>query len=163
MLYEFLGKGVWKIMDKNQELQALVESISIQYFMKKFKHKAYYNKRLKTTGGRYHLLTGDIDINPLVYEMHGIDELIGVIKHELCHYHLHQQGLPYQHKDREFKRLLYQVGGHRYVKDMRRNKADYLRYYCDHCHSEYIRQRKIDTKKYVCGKCRGQLVLVCDE
>lgn len=40
-----------------QELQKLVESISLKYFNKAFKHQAIFNTRLKTTGGRYHLKT----------------------------------------------------------------------------------------------------------
>lgn len=148
--------------NKDQELQDLVESISIRYFGREFKHKAYYNKRLKTTGGRYHLNSGNIDINPLVEEMHGRQELVGVIKHELCHYHLHQQSLPYQHRDQEFKLLLRQVGGSRYVKDMRTKKGYRLKYQCVTCHTEYFRQKKLNTKRYACGKCRGKLVLVQD-
>ena len=149
--------------DKNRNLQELVAAISMKYFGKKFKHQAYYNKRLKTTGGRYHLNTGDIDINPLVETIHGQAELIGVIKHELCHYHLHQAGLPYQHKDREFKVLLQQVGGSRYVKNLQ-STADYQKIYqCAKCQQQYYRQRMINTKKYACGKCRGKLVLIVDK
>ncbi|MGY3724299.1 SprT-like protein [Granulicatella balaenopterae] len=150
------------MVNKDQALQDLVESISMRYFRRKFKHKAFYNPRLKTTGGRYHLRSGDIDINPLVEEMHGREELVGVIKHELCHYHLHQQGMPYQHRDQEFKLLLRQVGGSRYVKDMRTNKEYRLLYQCVECQTEYFRQRKLNTKRYACGKCRGKLVLVQD-
>ena len=29
-----------------------------------------------------------------------MEELIGIIKHELCHYHLHLEGKGYQHRDR---------------------------------------------------------------
>ena len=47
-----------------------------------------------------------IEINPLVLEVHGMEELIGVIKHELCHYHLHIEGKGYRHRDADFKNLL---------------------------------------------------------
>ncbi|MEL5940976.1 SprT family protein, partial [Tetragenococcus halophilus] len=36
------------------ELQLLVEKISIQFFNKPFLHQAFFNQRLQTTGGRYH-------------------------------------------------------------------------------------------------------------
>ena len=35
------------------ELQHLVEELSIKYFERPFVHKAYFNYRLRTTGGRY--------------------------------------------------------------------------------------------------------------
>ena len=40
-----------------------------------------------------------------------MEELIGIIKHELCHYHLHLEGKGYQHRDKDFKELLKKVGG----------------------------------------------------
>ena len=73
----------------NQELQALVEKISHDSFRQPFRHNARFNRRLKTTGGRYHLKSHDLDFNPILFEKYGEVELIKVIKHELCHYHLH--------------------------------------------------------------------------
>ena len=35
----------------NEKLQSMTESISITIFKRPFKHKAYFNKRLRTTGG----------------------------------------------------------------------------------------------------------------
>lgn len=52
-------------------LQNLTESIAIKYFGKAFKHEVYYNKRLRTTGGRYILSSHNIEINPKQYEMFG--------------------------------------------------------------------------------------------
>ncbi len=56
------------------------------------------------------------------------DYLIGIIKHELCHYHLHRLGLGYQHKDRDFKTLLQKVGGSCYAPDigLRRQKKNII-------------------------------------
>ena len=67
----------------DEQLQKLVERISIHFFQKPFKHKARFNPRLRTTGGRYLLHTHDIEINKKYYEQHGEKELIGIIKHEL--------------------------------------------------------------------------------
>ena len=47
----------------NLALQSLTESIAIKYFGKAFKHEVYYNKRLRTTGGRYILSSHNIEIN----------------------------------------------------------------------------------------------------
>lgn len=58
-----------------QELQRLVEDISQTVFDKPFRHRATFNRRLRTTGGRYHLNSHNLDFNPLVLELHGPEEL----------------------------------------------------------------------------------------
>ena len=140
-----------------QELQQLTMEISRTSFHREFTHKITYNKRLRSSGGRYLLKTGNIEINPLVEQELGLEALIGVIKHELCHYHLHQTGGGYRHRDADFKRLLHQVGGSRFVERM---KEPTFLYECVNCHHRYPRMRKINTNRYVCGKCRGKLILL---
>ncbi|WRP06864.1 SprT family protein [Rossellomorea aquimaris] len=144
------------------ELQFLVEKISIQSFHKPFLHKAYFNPRLRTTGGRYMLGSHNIDINRKYLEEHGMDELIGIIKHELCHYHLHIEGKGYKHGDEDFKRLLNEVGGPRHCSILMsvNNRKRYLIYVCSKCGLEFKRRRKINLRKYVCGRCKGKLKLV---
>ncbi|MGX7420193.1 SprT family protein [Carnobacterium gallinarum] len=144
------------------ELQQLVERVSLEYFSKAFKHQATFNSRLKTTGGRYHLSSHNLDFNLQVLETFGMTEFLGVIKHELCHYHLHLEGRGYQHKDAEFKNLLLAVGGSRFVQSLRKNesKKAYWVYYCQHCQSKLYRQRRFDINKYVCGSCKGRLTLL---
>lgn len=92
-------------MNEN-ELQNLVEEISLKYFDRPFKHRVKINRRMTTTGGRYHLDDHHLEINAhfLVPQYH--DYLVGIIKHELNHYHLHLLGLGYRHRDRNFKILL---------------------------------------------------------
>ena len=139
------------------ELQQLTQDISRSSFYREFTHKITYNKRLRSSGGRYLLKTGTIEINPLVEQELGLEALIGVIKHELCHYHLHQTGGGYRHRDADFKRLLHQVGGSRFVERM---KEPNFIYECTACHHRYPRMRKMNTNRYVCGKCRGKLILL---
>ena len=139
------------------ELQNLTEEISRTSFHREFTHKITYNKRLRSSGGRYLLKTGNIEINPLVEQELGLEALIGVIKHELCHYHLHQTGGGYRHRDADFKRLLHQVGGSRFVERM---KEPNFIYECTACHHRYPRMRKMNTNRYVCGKCREKLILL---
>lgn len=143
----------------DRKLQELVETISLEAFGKKFRHKAYFNRRLKTTGGRYHLQSHDIDFNPKVFERYGEPELVNVIKHELCHYHLHLEGKGYQHKDADFKLLLKQTGGSRYVRPLVEQKPQsYHQYQCEKCQTLILRKRRINTQRFVCGKCRGKLI-----
>ena len=139
------------------ELQQLTMEISRTSFHRGFTHKITYNRRLRSSGGRYLLKSGNIEINPLVEQELGLEALIGVIKHELCHYHLHQTGGGYRHRDADFKRLLHQVGGSRFVERMK--EPNFL-YECTECHHRYPRMRKMNTNRYVCGKCRGKLILL---
>lgn len=48
----------------NDKLQRMVENLSEEKFGRTFRHCAYFNKRLRTTGGRYLLKSHDIEINP---------------------------------------------------------------------------------------------------
>ena len=141
---------------KETELQQLCQEISMKYFHKAFCHQILYNDRLKSSGGRYLLKTGNIEINPKVETILGREILIGVMKHELCHYHLHQEGKGYRHQDRDFKMLLREVGGHRFIERMEPYR--YV-YYCKSCGATFHRMRKIDTDKFHCGRCRGSLIL----
>ena len=83
--------------------------VSNRYFNEP-RHNALFNNKLRTTGGRYMLDSHNIEINPKQYQYYGKNALIDIIKHELCHYHLHLGGKGYKHKDSEFKILSKQVG-----------------------------------------------------
>ncbi|WP_028545893.1 SprT family protein [Paenibacillus taiwanensis] len=148
----------------NDGLQRWIEQISARDFGKPFRHYARWNTRLSSTGGRYLLKSHDIEINPKQWEANGAEEVERIIKHELCHYHLHLEGRGYQHRDADFKRLLAEVGGSRYCKALpaiRKKRTEPYRYFllCQACGQRYRRKRKVDVKKYVCGKCRGKLTL----
>jgi SprT-like protein len=147
----------------DQELQQLVEAVSLQFFAKPFRHRARFNSRLRTTGGRYLLRTHDIELNPRHLEEHGEAELIAIIKHELCHYHLHLEKRGYKHSDRDFKELLKQVGGSRYCKRVG-NGSRVLPYryelLCVQCGMSYRRKRKMNPARYRCGRCSGKLKLL---
>lgn len=144
------------------ELQALVEKTSRDFFGLPFQHEAVFNSRLRTTGGRYHLKSHNLDFNPRILEAFGVEEFLGVIKHELCHYHLHLSDGGFQHKDKEFKQLLAAVGGSRFVKSLSEPQAvkKKLFYQCQGCSQVIYRQRKVNTQRYVCGQCRGKLVYI---
>ncbi|WP_125607478.1 SprT family protein [Lapidilactobacillus bayanensis] len=143
----------------NQELQELVEAISLRDFQRPFVHRATFNARLKTTGGRYHMQDHHLDFNPKMATELPLTSFTAIIKHELCHYHLHLAELPYDHRSPEFRQLLRQVGGSRFAPQVPSNQHKY-HYYCPHCQIDYYRQRQIDLHRYVCGRCQGKLVLV---
>lgn len=155
------GDNLTKKQYTDNQLQTLVEKISRIFFRKPFTHKAFFNRRLRTTGGRYHLSSHNIDFNPKVVEIYGEEELVNVIKHELCHYHLHLEGRGYQHKDSDFKMLLKQTGGSRYVRPLTEQKPQsYYQYQCEKCQTLILRKRRVNLNKFVCGKCRGRLIEV---
>lgn len=139
----------------DEQLQSLVEEVSLEAFGLPFSHEAFFNNRLKTTGGRYHLNDHHIDFNPAMADL-GKEVLIGIIKHELCHYHLHLQKKGYRHKDQEFKQLLKQTNGSRYAPSLpSKNK---WHYHCQNCGAQFVRARRINTTRYVCGRCQGKLI-----
>jgi SprT-like protein len=160
----YYKKGICKIMEDFQ-LQALVEGLSNKYFHKPFKHKAVFNHRLRTTGGRYLLKSHNIEINRKYLEQLGEEELIGIIKHELCHYHLHLEGKGYQHRDADFRNLLKKVGAPRFCSSLPerqviRRQYKTIYYKCTKCEQLYKRKRSMDLSRYVCGKCRGKLIKI---
>ncbi|MCF6411812.1 SprT family protein [Pseudalkalibacillus salsuginis] len=141
-------------------LQQLVEDTSLEFFGRPFRHKARFNHRLKTTGGRYLLRSHDLEFNQKQLEEHGMEAFIGIIKHELCHYHLHLTKKGYRHRDRDFKQLLKEVGGSRYcevIPGQRRQEKVKFIYLCNNCGQRYPRKRRVDIRKFSCGKCRGKL------
>ena len=148
---------------ENNQLQKLVEELSIKKFQRPFLHKAIFNTRLRTTGGRYLLGTHNIELNKLYLEEHGIEELKGIILHELCHYHLHLMKKGYKHEDKDFKELMKRVGAPRYCKPLvklkKKKKTQEIKYkyICTSCGQIYLRKRKVDLKRYVCGKCANPL------
>lgn len=146
------------------ELQHLVEELSLKFFERPFVHKAYFNSRLRTTGGRYLLHSHNIELNRKSYVLFGMEELQGIILHELCHYHLHIQGKGYKHRDADFRALLKKVGAPRFCstieENQKRRSSNLYIYQCKSCKQLYNRKRRIDINKYKCGKCFGQLHLI---
>ena len=145
---------------EDQELQQWIEQISMESFGRPFVHQARFNRRLRSTGGRYFMKSHDIEISWSQWETYGRDEIEKIIKHELCHYHLHILKRGYQHKDQDFKTLLAKVGGTRFCQSLPRPRAKQAFKYrleCVKCKTEYFRKRKMDVRKFACGNCRGKL------
>ncbi|MBB1080444.1 SprT family protein [Limosilactobacillus sp. STM2_1] len=146
----------------NEELQRLTEQWSEEYFNRPFNHQVFFNKRLKTTGGRYHLGDHHIDINPLMYTEFDLDNLRGVVLHELCHYHLHLAGMDYHHRSHAFRTLLAQVGGSRFAPPTSKRRVDVRKkwhYQCTGCGVKIARQRRFNTHRYVCRRCGHHFIL----
>jgi len=144
------------------DLQKFVENVSIQSFHKPFKHEAHFNTRLRTTGGRYHAETHNLDFNSKILNEFGKDAFLGVVKHELCHYHLHLENKGFQHKDPDFKHLLKEVGGLRFTPSLK-TKAKSLKlwvYECTGCLESIYRERRFNTEKFVCSHCQSKFQLL---
>lgn len=146
-------------------LQEWVERISLESFGRPFRHRAAFNPRLRSTGGRYFLKTHHIEINPRQLSVYGMEETERIIKHELCHYHLHLMNRGYRHRDRDFRTLLAQVGGSRFCRSLpdRASRPPRPPRYvlrCRSCGFEYMRKKRMDPSKYACGKCGGNLLLL---
>lgn len=145
------------------ELTELIKEISETIFKKPFKHKGLFNSRLRTTGGRYMLRSHNIEINPGSYQKFGYQELEGIIKHELCHYHLHLGGKGYKHRDADFRNLLAETDSPRFCSliEPKKNRQSAKRYVyqCVSCQTDYIRKIRMNTEKYRCGRCAGKLAI----
>ncbi len=146
----------------DEQLTRLICDISSDVFGKPFKHQGKFNGRLRTTGGRYLLRSHDIELNPASYNEFGYDELVGIIQHELCHYHLHLEGKGYKHRDKDFRDLLKQTGSPRFcslLTEKRRQSSGFHLYECISCKTEFPRKIRMNTAKYRCGRCTGKLRL----
>lgn len=140
-----------------KELQQWTDELSKQYFDKPFTDEIRFNSRLRTSGGRYIPSERVIEINPkYVVELDGT-ELEGIIKHELCHYHLHIEGKGFGHGDAEFKHLLNKSGSPRHCSPLPSDEKSLYHYVCTECGYSYQRRRRVNTKLYRCGKCKGIL------
>ena len=139
----------------NADLQRLTEEWSLAAFHRPFTHRIFFNARLKTTGGRYHLDDSHIDINPLMDTEFDLANLKRVVLHELCHYHLHQTGQDYHHRSAAFRTLLAQVGGSRYAPPTSKTQPRKVKwlYQCSGCGITIGRQRRFNTRRYVCRRC----------
>lgn len=144
---------------KDEDLYALVNRLSLEYFQKPFIHDVKFNYRLRTTGGRYVPSKRIIELNPKYVTEMEESEFIGIIKHELVHYHLHIEGKGYKHGDKDFKELLKKTGSPRHCSALpsMENRHKYT-YVCKQCSQVYKRIRRINVEKYRCGKCKGKLV-----
>lgn len=142
-------------MMTNAELQRLMEEESLQFFKRPFRHQAIFNTRLRTTGGRYLLASHRIEMNPKYLEAYGKNYFLAIMRHELCHYHLHIEGKGYQHRDADFRKLLKKVDAPRFCKALKEERNGHL-YQCTSCKQIIFRQRRFDVKKYRCGNCNGK-------
>lgn len=142
----------------DEQLLEWTKEISENQFSREFKDDIRFNTRLRTTGGRYIPRERRIEINPSYLEEWGEREVEGIIKHELCHYHLHVEGKGFNHRDKEFRQLMKETNSPRHCTPLPSVKERPAHEYrCQKCHHIYKRKRRIDTKKYRCGKCKGFL------
>ncbi len=140
------------------ELEKLTNDLSEQFFDKTFVDSVRFNHRLRTTGGRYIPAKRVIELNPKYFTELGYEEFVGIIKHELCHYHLHIEGKGYQHRDPEFKQLLKKTNSPRHCNPLPSMEDDFkYLFQCESCHHLYKRKKRMNVKKYRCGKCKGKL------
>ncbi|WP_010632394.1 SprT family protein [Sporolactobacillus vineae] len=147
----------------DEELQTLVEKVSIDSFRLPFVHKALFNDRLRTTGGRYLLRSHNLEFNRRQLQYFGRTAFVKIVKHELCHYHLHLAGRGYRHRDPDFKTLLRRVGGTRFcglIPGTENQAAFCYIYQCLQCGNTFERKRRMNLKRYVCALCGGKLRLV---
>ncbi|WP_035395671.1 SprT family protein [Exiguobacterium sp. OS-77] len=139
----------------NEQLQRYVEQLSLDVFSLPFRHKAYFNPRLKTTGGRYFLGDHHLDFNKRYID--DMKVFRGIVIHELCHYHLHLAGMGHRHQDQDFKEWLERYDGLRYSPRRQEDEKKSYLYECEKCSTLYRRKRRMNTERYRCGRCHGKI------
>lgn len=138
------------------DLTKYIRQVSLEDFGKDFRHQANWNRRLRTTGGRFFPKDGHLDFNPKHYQELDLATFRQIVRHELCHYHLYFEKKGYRHQDQDFKDLLKQVKGLRYAPSL--STAKVLTYDCLSCGQSYQRKRRLNLDRYRCGRCRGKLI-----
>lgn len=139
----------------DEELSERVRQIARETFGREFRGRASFNGRFRTRGGDVDVRRARIRVSRLFAERGGPEVIDGIIKHELCHLFLFEDGLPYSHRAREFRRLLEQAGAPRHlprtIADQR--VARYMRYYyrCPACGARFAATRRARLK---CPACR---------
>ena len=146
----------FEILEEAQ-LFNLVDTLSSEFFGKPYLDRVVFNYRLRTTGGRYIPKYRLIELNPKYYREASYEEFVGIIKHELCHYHLHIEGKGYQHRDPEFKQLLKETNSPRFCKPLPSHNKHLYEYVCVSCNHVYKRKIRMNEKRYRCGICNGKL------
>ncbi|MFX4023073.1 SprT family protein, partial [Streptococcus suis] len=69
------------------ELNKYVQEVSLRDFGKDFRHVAIWNRRLRSTGGRFFSRDGPLDLNTKHLEEQGLEVFREIVRHELCPYH----------------------------------------------------------------------------
>ena len=114
-------------------LTEYVRQVSLEDFGREFRHRAEWNSRLQTTGVVSFPRIDTLISTRKYTKFFGLEVFRKIVRHELCHYHLYDQGKGYRHKDLAFKQLLQQVDGLRFTPPLpdrtRRVKRIYL-YQC---------------------------------
>ncbi|MHB9781928.1 SprT family protein [Streptococcus sp. 10F2] len=137
------------------DLTNYVQKVSLEDFGKPFRHRVVWNRRLRTSGGRFFPHDGHLDFSPRILEEYGEAVFRQVVRHELTHYHLYFENKGYKHGDADFKRLLKEVDGLRYAPPPKNRRLH--TYSCRSCGLSFQRQRRIHLDRYRCGSCGGRL------
>lgn len=145
----------------NNELLALVRQTARESFGREFQGTVAFNSRFRTRGGDVDVRRRHIRVSQALMEAHGPEAVVGVIKHELCHLFLADDGFPYGHRSPRFKTMLAAIGAPRFAPGSRdsRPAARYVRYYyhCRWCGSRFAANKRLNM---VCPQCRrGPLTL----
>lgn len=141
-------------------LTMLAEEVARETFKRSFGGKAVFNSRFRSRGGDVNIKLSLIRISRRLYEEHGREAVIGVLRHELCHLFLFRDGLPYTHRSKEFKELAAAVGAPRFAPPIKKSTQPkrYRRFYfaCPSCDSRFKANAKIRS---LCPHCHKSMLL----
>lgn len=139
-------------MHSNESLLDLVNELAIRYFGRTYNGRVEWNFRMRTRAGDYAPRLKLMRLSARYAKEFGDEELVGTIKHELCHWYLWEQGIAHRHDSRAFKELMQRVDAPRYAKrtQVRTGSSRRYVYRCTFCGIEFVRRRKIQG---ACKRC----------
>lgn len=150
-----------------QDLYQLANSLSLQFWQKPLTIKVVWNTRLRSSAGRYiYSKAGPqrIEVSYQEYIDYGLAEVVNILKHELCHFHLHQQNKAFQDGSVVFKQECQRVGAQLTAKP---RAVKYVQIFCSSCgqllgYRQRIRKNLISS---CCGSSlmRGKEVLITSQ
>ncbi|HCX71274.1 MAG TPA: hypothetical protein DHD79_08535, partial [Firmicutes bacterium] len=144
----------------DSSLTQLTEAVARDTFGRSFGGRAAFNSRFRSRGGDVNVKQSLIRVSRRLYEEHGQEAVIGVLRHELCHLFLFRDGLPYTHRSKEFKELAAAVDAPRFAPPIERNRQPkrYRRFYyaCPVCGSRFKTNAKIHAP---CPHCHQATLL----
>lgn len=144
----------------DSSLTILTEAVARDNFGRSFGGQAVFNNRFRSRGGDVNVKQSLIRVSRRLYDEHGREAVIGVLRHELCHLFLYRDGLAYTHRSKEFKDLAAAVGAPRFAPAINNDQQPrrYRRFYfaCPACGSRFKTNSRLQS---FCPHCHKAMLL----
>jgi SprT-like protein len=147
-----------------EELQALAETYSQRFWGSPCLIPVVWNGRLTKTMGRFMFRkkkkgpTEALSIELSKHAARSLNEkqFAAVLLHELCHYHMFRQGLPFEDHHPEFEKELKRVGA--ISTNTLRIPQKGFKLYCSKCEAYLGQRKRLNLDRYKSQCCHAPLI-----